>query len=132
MGQLRVRRKRDYVKIKMEDKCDVCRSPLKLGVGVVRCEKCGSTYQAMRDGRVRVHPACEALFRRRYTSIAGETPEESVEAVEEAKRGDLVSLLKTALAEEARGKKPQEARIPQASAVGVSTSGGELHVAVGC
>jgi len=99
-----VRRKRDYVKTKMDGECDICRSPLKLEVGVVKCEKCQTTYQAMRDGRVRVHPAYEPLFRRRYTSIAGETPEESVEAIEEAKRGDMIYLLKTALAGEAREK----------------------------
>jgi len=100
-----VRRKRDYVKTKWEDRCDICRSPLKLEAGVVKCEKCGSTYQALRDGRVRVHPAYEPLFRRRYTSIAGETPEESVEAIEEAKRGDMIYMLKTALAGETREEK---------------------------
>jgi len=99
-----VRRKKDYVKTKADDKCDICRSPLRLEVGVVKCEECETTYHVLRDGRVRVHPAYEALFRRRYLSIAGETPEESVEAVEEAKRGDMIHLLKTALAREARGK----------------------------
>jgi len=98
------RRKRDYVKIKMEGKCDVCRSPLRLEVGMVKCGKCGSTYHVLRSGRVRVHSAYEALFRRRYLALAGETPEESVEAVEEAKRGDLISLLKAALEGEAREK----------------------------
>jgi CRISPR/Cas system-associated endonuclease Cas1 len=99
-----VRRKRDYVKTRAEGRCDICRSPLKLEAGVVRCEKCETTYHTLRSGRIRVHPAYESLFRRRYLSIAGETPEESVEAIEEAKRGDMIYMLKTALAGEARAK----------------------------
>jgi len=108
-----VRRKRDYVKTKWENRCDICHSLLKVEMEVVKCEKCETTYQTLRDGGVRVHPAYEPLFRRRYTSIAGETPEESVEAMEEAKRGDMIYLLKTALAREGRereaptpGKRP--------------------------
>jgi len=108
-----VRRKRDHVKTKWEDRCDVCRSPLKLEAGVVKCEKCETTYHVIRDGRVRVHPAYEPLFRRRYTSIAGETPEESVEAIEEAKRGDMIYMLRTALAGEAREREaPAQGKRP--------------------
>jgi len=108
-----VRRKRDYVKTRAEGRCDICRSPLKLEAGVVRCEKCETTYHTLHSGRIRVHPAYEPLFRRRYLSIAGETPEESVEAIEEAKRGDMIYMLKTALAGEAReGEAPAQGKRP--------------------
>jgi len=122
-----VRRKRDYVKTKMEDKCDLCQSPLRLEVGVVRCEKCGSTYHTLRDGRVRVHPAYESHFRRRYLSIAGETPEETVETIEDAKRGDLISMLRTALEGEAREETPTPSKRPV-----VLYPGDEVELREGC